>query len=268
MWGIIKKMIISLMSASMIVGCSQERNTDKLKIGEYGFFEHNGAISDFRDEWYLFLSASYFYDSFNDFAAKFEYNEIIFSMNGYHKYSNSIRDYFVKVTNQNTNEIIGEIQPQVLSLAAGKEYEDISKLVDFFNDKQMNHAISISDLDEIELMHFDKDDIVELYNQAIIQNLNQLTYELNQRENFFESSVPAFYSYKNDITFTSFYFNNFGYLEFVELHAQSASGNFLFVEELKEIEGCFIEKQTLSINECNIDGQLSHLFRYQDNEKN
>ena len=46
------------------------------------------------------------------------------------------------------------------------EYDDVSNIDDFFDERQFGRAIDINDLDELDIYNFDKEFIVDLFNKA------------------------------------------------------------------------------------------------------
>lgn len=161
------KMLIVIVLILITSGCGKKEKTYIEKKQE----EHNQAVAqrteklsviEKKDGWYHYFLIT-------DLG---EQNDKIYGYNGCSLKYNKLDGYNVLVMDEQNN-VISRIPtyPSLIvsekSVSGVMEKDEISMISDYFNNKQFSSKIQLSDLNDLSLVNFSKEEIVNLYNEAI-----------------------------------------------------------------------------------------------------
>lgn len=222
---------------------------DRPKVGELVPFPSQIAIKEKEDGWICHFNIEYLKDDINNpyyygyDCENFKYKELYeFTARGQEIDENGIFDYKVEVNH-----------PMYIY---NSNYDtDIRNIGKYFSKKKFNDIITISDLDELVLKYISKEEILELYNEAISSP------KVVKWGNTILLNHPSYMNVsmtKDDYTWSVGYLMNFGHIKYVnielKIHDQFLSDLIKenkTTEEQKEIynniieiENYIIEKQS------------------------
>lgn len=149
---------VLLITATVIVNKENKVKAESKSIQNAPAFTIKSAYDEKDDGWVYFFKIYLSDDS--------EKKSYVF--NGYNLKYQEKEGFVIPVKNSKTGEIIKEIKPGYVSLINSKEYkQDLINIKKFFEQKQFDNLITIKDLQDLQLVSFEKKYIVSLFNRAI-----------------------------------------------------------------------------------------------------
>lgn len=144
------KKIILCLCLFIVYGCSEGKR-------EPGFINQYSAIKK-GDGWVLYCIIEK--DNNEETPNRYILNGVNL------KYKN-MEGYYLPVLDENGNEISQEKTSIPMYIHNPNQKEDILNVNQYFDEKQFNEEIQLSDLDDLELQYLNKEGIVQLFNQAL-----------------------------------------------------------------------------------------------------
>ena len=157
---IIKIIIVSL----LLVGCSKVSENDitatyvskcVAKEKNDGWFEIFCIEPLKKDQNLKEVKNNYFYN-----------DKTTYSFDGYNLKYKEIKDCYIPIYDKKGNEV-GKVPTSVPSFATSKIYRDeIKEISSFFNTQKFKTKITLNDLEELKIKKIDKQELVNLFNEA------------------------------------------------------------------------------------------------------
>lgn len=137
----------------MLCGCTREKND--------GYFTNQTAYIEKEDGWVHSLLINTVYNNEDEVI------RVNYQVNGTNLKYKAIDDFYGVISDEEGNEI-GRAGVPIPAYVYKKEYrEETGRIEEFLSQNQFYRDITIDDLEPLELSIFDKQEIVDLYNEAL-----------------------------------------------------------------------------------------------------
>lgn len=124
-------------------------------------FKSKIAVKEKEDGWLYYFDYEYVNNKDGSTDRSYAYS-------GYNLKYKHIDGYVIPITDSKTGKVIGTSLPSLPYLLLNKTLKpDILAIDDFFTKKQFESPISLSDLDGLSLQNIKKEDVLNLFNEAI-----------------------------------------------------------------------------------------------------
>ncbi|MDD2435562.1 MAG: hypothetical protein PHO63_04835 [Bacilli bacterium] len=172
-------------------------------------------------------------------------------------------DYYISYKNKETGEEIQKIPSKYATLSTSKEYrEEIKEINKFFNKKQFDKTISLSDLEELNIAKISKEYLVDLFNRTINSEMKTIPgkyfeapfldkeTQVSSDENVkgkWQVSYLLDYGKIHEINI-EFIDGNGNYLSDVEKNKSASVTEKAMFDDVQEIEKSIIKSQKIESN--------------------
>lgn len=238
---------------SILVLIKNKSNIEKPKVGDLVSYPTQIAVKEKEDGWVCTFELEYLKENMNTpyyygyNCENFKYEELYdFMPTGQETDQNGILYEYKTTTNH----------PQYIF---HKEYgKDIKKINEYFDEKDFKTTITLSDLDGLNLSKISKEEVLELYNQAIsspkIMKWGRQIFE--QHVSYMSTSIS-----KDDYSWKIGYIIPWGHIEYVSIELmikdeylsdlmkqnKATEEQKELYKNIKEIENYILTKQTFNL---------------------
>lgn len=123
-------------------------------------YKYQQSIHDKRDDGWIYVFQIYYPETKND--------KKVYMFDGYNLKYKELENHYVPVIDKETQTEIDRIIPEYVTLSISNKYrEDIKKIAEYFNEKQFSKKIVKEDLNDLNILEFDKDYLLEIFNKTI-----------------------------------------------------------------------------------------------------
>lgn len=180
-------------------------------------FTKKGSFKEIGDNWIYYF----------DILDHKDKSENYYVFDGYNVKYTFLEDYSIKTIDAATKEVIYKTTSETPILSRSDNFgNEIIEINDFFNEKQFNSAITISDLDELNTTYITKELLVEMFNNAILSNVVDEPgkyIEYSHLGKVIIDSISDNQKGKWELT----YINDYGYLKYVTIDLKYEDGTYL-----------------------------------------
>ncbi len=180
-------------------------------------FTKKGSFKEIGDNWIYYF----------DILDHKDKSENYYVFDGYNVKYTFLEDYSIKTIDAETKEVIYKTTSETPILSRSDNFgNEIIEINDFFNEKQFNSAITISDLDELNTTYITKELLVEMFNNAILSNVVDEPgkyIEYSHLGKVIIDSISDNQKGKWELT----YINDYGYLKYVTIDLKYEDGTYL-----------------------------------------
>lgn len=159
-----KKIMIILMVSLLLIGCSKVSEND-ITVS----YVSKCVTKEKSDGWFeIFCIEPLKKDqNLKEVKNNYVYNDkTTYSFDGYNLKYKEIKDCYIPIYDKKGNEV-GKVPTSVPSFATSKIYRnEINEISSFFNTQKFKTKITLNDLEELKIKKIDKQELVNLFNEA------------------------------------------------------------------------------------------------------
>lgn len=159
-----KKIMIILMVSLLLIGCSKVSEND-ITVS----YVSKCVTKEKSDGWFeIFCIEPLKKDqNLKEVKNNYVYNDkTAYSFDGYNLKYKEIKDCYIPIYDKKGNEV-GKVPTSVPSFATSKIYRnEIKEISSFFNTQKFKTKITLNDLEELKIKKIDKQELVNLFNEA------------------------------------------------------------------------------------------------------
>lgn len=258
----LKITIIIMTFLFLTTGCSKEDN-QSINYKPSKFID-KVAFKEKEDGWvsYLYIEVGKKDINSFDMAGNCDMDEIyaVFYDSVNLKYS-KLDGYYIPVIDSSGKES-DKITSVMPSLARSEHRDEVSDLNKYLSEKKFKDDITIADLDDAPCENLDKNEIVELYNQALKKEPkgypNGLTYSINKERNSFTKNLSnggvlqvsyILEQVRIGVLNIEYIDPNGDYLSDLIVSEDATSEQIQAQKTIDNIEASILEKQTIEVSE-------------------
>lgn len=255
-----RKIMIIIMVSLLLIGCSKvsENNITVTYVSKC-------VTKEKSDGWFeIFCIEPLKKDqNLKEVKNNYVYNDkTTYSFDGYNLKHKEIKDCYIPIYDKKGNEV-GKVPTSVPSFATSKIYRDeIEEISSFFNTQKFKTKITLNDLEELKIKKIDKQELVNLFNEAFekqpieigkfknIPILNIIQSEPND-DYIFQVGYYCEYGTIKKINIEVI-FNNNTYLSDLAQKKNPKKEYISMQEDIEVLEKYILENQELDISKSNI----------------
>ncbi|MDD3409124.1 MAG: hypothetical protein PHS24_02650 [Bacilli bacterium] len=226
----------------LLIGIFSNENSLKVNAenveNEIGFTKQ-GCFKEMEDNWIYYFDILDYKDT----------SENYYAFDGYNVKYTYLKDYTIKMINAETNEVTQKITSETPILSRSDNFgSEIVEINKYFNKKQFNSIITLSDLSDLNTTYISKDLLVEMFNNALSSSVEDkpgkyISY--SHLGKIMVDSTDDELKGKWELT----YINDYGYLKYVAINLKLEDGNYLsdtgkYSDLLKKIENIIEKNQS------------------------
>lgn len=180
-------------------------------------FTKQGCFKEMEDNWIYYFDILDYKDT----------SENYYAFDGYNIKYTYLKDYSIKMINAETNEVTQKIISETPILSRSDNFgTEIVEINKYFNQKQFNSIITVSDLSDLNTNYISKDLLVEMFNNAVSSSIEDIPGKYINYSHLGKITVDSTdeeLKGKWELT----YINDYGYLKYVTIDLKLEDGNYL-----------------------------------------